>query len=334
MKVLVTGITGLLGGHVAQVLLDKGYAVRGLYRTLPAKASRLPWFAGVEWWPGDLSSEEALRKAADSCGAIIHVAARTDQYPSGLEHYLEANVRATQRLAAVARERGIRLVFVSTANAFAPGSLHQPGTEQNPFGWAGIGSGYSESKYMAQKEILDQAREGQDAVVVNPTFMIGGYDLKPSSGAMILHVLNRRVVVYPRSGGKNFIYVKDAAIGVVQALEKGVTGQAYLLAAHNRTYGDFMRQVARQAGLRRIFVPVPSRLLRWAGNLVSLLNRMVPLPIALNRANAILLTADNYYQANKAVEQLQLPQTPLDVAIGEAIAWFRGGQLVIERLRD
>lgn len=323
MKVVVTGITGLLGGHVAQVLIERGYQVRGLYRTMPRKAERLPWYRDVEWWPGDLSSEEALLQAADSCGAIVHAAARTDQHPSDLAHYLEPNVHASERLARVARERGIRLVLVSTANVFAPGSMHQPGTEQSPFGWAGIGSGYSESKHMAQNLILDATQKGLDAVVVNPTFMIGGYDLKPSSGAMILHVLNRRVVVYPQSGGKNFVYVKDAAVGVVNALERGQTGQAYLLAGHNRTYADFMQQVARQAGLRRTFVAMPAPLLRWAGRQVSRLDRYVPTSIALNRPSAILLTADNYYQAGKAIAQLQLPQTSLEVAIQEAIEWFR-----------
>lgn len=323
MKVLVTGITGLLGGHVAQVLLEKGYEVRGLYRTLPPHPQRLPWFDKVDWWKGNLLDFDGLQNAAAPCGAIIHAAARTDQAPAALEHYLVPNVTATETIARLARQRSIRLVYVSTANVFAPGSMHRPGTEQAPFCWGGIGAGYPESKHQAQQLILDHVRKGLDAVVVNPTFMIGGYDHKPSSGAMILHVLRNRMVFYPQTGGKNFIYVRDAAEGVVSALEKGQAGQAYLLAHQNLAYGDFMRQVARQAGVQRVFVPVPSALLRLAGRLVSGLQHILPGSITLTKGNALLLTADNYYEARKAIQQLQLPQTPLDVAIREAIGWFR-----------
>lgn len=318
MKVLVTGITGFLGGHVAQVLLQRGYVVRGLYRTLSAPMRQLPWYEQIEWIQGDLLHLPDLQHAAEGCQALIHVAARTDQYPSDLLSYSQPNILATVLIAEVAMRQNMRLVFVSTANVFGTGGQYALGTEQHPFQWADIGSGYATSKYLAQKQVLEYTSRGLDAVVVNPTFMIGGHDFKPSSGAMIQHVLRRRVVFYPKNSGKNFIYVKDAAVGVVNALERGEVGEAYLLAHQNLSYGDFMRKVAHIAHRRRFFVPIPAQVLRVVGLIVSWLR----LPYALNFANATLLTTYNYYTADKAIRCLRLPQTAIEIAIQEAVEWF------------
>lgn len=322
MKVLLTGATGFLGGHIADVLLKRGYSVRAIYRKFPKNYEKVPWFDKIEWYKGDITSLIDLTKAAQGCNAIIHAAARTDQTPSGLENYLKINVEVTKKLTEIAQNQQIRLVFVSTANVFAPSRAG--GTEQNPFCWGGIGSGYATSKYLAQKAVLEACQKGLDAVVVNPTFMIGGFDTKPSSGAIILHVLKEFVVFYPKSGGKNFIYVRDAAIGVINALELGHAGKAYLLANQNLDYRTFMTMVAQKANRRRFFIPIPKFLLIGVGRIVSFLDKFFKTNIELNYPNAILLTTDNYYSAQLAVDELKLPQTAIEIAVEEAIRWFEG----------
>lgn len=320
MKVLLTGATGFLGGHIADVLLKRGYSVRAIYRKFPKNYEKVPWFDKIEWYKGDISSLIDLTKAAQSCDAIIHAAARTDQTPSALENYLKINVEVTRKLIEITQNQQIRLVFVSTANVFAPS--RNGGTEQNPFCWHKIGSGYATSKYLAQKSVIEATQTGLDAVVVNPTFMIGGFDMKPSSGAIILHVLKEFIVFYPKSGGKNFIYVQDAAIGVVNALEIGKRGKAYLLANQNLDYPTFMKMVAKEANLKRVFIPIPKFLLVGVGRIVSFLDKFFKTNIELNYPNSILLTAENYYNAQLAVDELKLPQTPIEIAIKEAIGWF------------
>lgn len=320
MKILLTGATGFLGGHIANVLLKRGYSVRAIYRKFPKNYEKVPWFDKIEWYKGDITNLIDLTKAAQGCDAIIHAAARTDQTPSALKNYLKINVEVIKKLIEIAQNQEIRLVFVSTANVFAPN--REGGTEQNPFCWHKIGSGYAMSKYLAQKAVIEATQTGLDAVVVNPTFMIGGFDTKPSSGAIILHVLKEFVVFYPKSGGKNFIYVRDAAVGVVNALEIGKSGKAYLLANQNLDYSTFMRMVAKEANLKRVFVPIPKFLLIAVGRIVSFLDKFFETNIELNYPNSILLTTENFYNAQLAIDELKLPQTPIEIAVKEAINWF------------
>lgn len=322
MKILLTGATGFLGGHIADALLAEGYEVKAIYRNFPKNYEKTPWFSAIEWCKGELLDTHFLNKVVADCDAIIHAAARTDQYPSDLKSYYDINVTATEILIKMAQTRKLRLVFVSTANVFAP--TENGGTETNAFCWENINSGYVTSKYLAQKAVEKACNEGLDAVIVNPTFMIGGFDMKPSSGAIIQHVLKEFLVFYPKTGGKNFIYVKDAAMGVVKALQKGKSGRAYLLANQNLDYLSFMQTVAKLANYKRIFVPLPTFLLITTGRIVSLVERIFPTKIPLNYANAVLLTTHNFYDAKRAIQELSLPQTPIEKAIKEAIDWFEG----------
>lgn len=322
MKILLTGATGFLGGHIADALLAEGYEVKAIYRNFPKNYKKTPWFSAVEWCKGELLDTHFLNKVVADCDAIIHSAARTDQYPSDLKSYYEINVTVTEILIKIAQKRKIRLVFVSTANVFAPSE--SGGTEMNTFCWENINSGYVTSKYLAQKSVEKACNEGLNGVIVNPTFMIGGFDMKPSSGAIIQHVLKEFLVFYPKTGGKNFIYVKDAAMGVVKALQKGKSGRTYLLANQNLDYLSFMQTVAKLANYKRIFVPLPTSLLITIGRIVSLIERIFPTKIALNYANAVLLTTHNFYDAKRAIQELSLPQTPIEKAIKEAIDWFEG----------
>jgi dihydroflavonol-4-reductase len=212
---------------------------------------------------------------------------------------------------------------VSTANCFTNGSLEDPGNETRGFMPWLKASGYAYSKYLAQEEVMMNVKKHAfPAIIVNPTFMIGANDSKPSSGKLLLYGYNRRIVFYP-TGGKNFVNVQYAADAICQALTKGELGEAYLLAGKNMTYKDFFMQITKQTGKRKILIPIPALILSLMGRFSDLLEKLFSLSLPLNTVNAKLLNLNNYYTNKKAVLGLDMKNTEIELAVSNAIDWFK-----------
>lgn len=321
MKVLVTGANGLLGANVVRELESRGREVRVMVR--PQADLAVLKGTSAEIVNGDVLEPVTIHRALNCCDAVVHAAANTLQWPVNYQFYEPVNVTGTQNVLLSCRRNGIgRIVFVSTANAFGPGTREEPGTELSEFSGFRLGSGYVTSKFVAQQDALMEVEKHRTPVViVNPAFMIGPYDARPSSGRIILMGLNQRIQFYP-GGGKNFIHVRDAAVGVCNALDRGRIGECYLLANQNLPYNEFFGILNRVAGQRPVKVKLPSAAIHAAGLIGTLAEKFTGNPAPLDRVNARLLTMGNYYSGRKAVKELGLPQTPVETAIEDAIAWF------------
>jgi dihydroflavonol-4-reductase len=322
MKVLVTGANGLLGSHVVRELLNRNYKVRVLVRS--GSDFRALNNCDVEYCFGQIDSGKDLAKALVGCQFVIHAAARTAQAPSALQHYRKANVESTREIIKACKKYKVkRMVFVSTANCFGNGSKEKPGNELLPFiPWL-KNSGYAYSKLLAQEMVVNEAKnKGLDAIVLNPTFLIGEQDFKPSSGQIFAHALNKRLVFYP-PGGKNFVDVELAAQGVVNALTKGKSGECYLLAGENYSYRSFFALVKKLENKRAMFIPLPKFVLLFAGACGCALDKLFGLPVKLTYTNARMLCLGNYFLAQKASEQLDFKIAPIHKSAEKAILWFK-----------
>jgi dihydroflavonol-4-reductase len=322
MKVLVTGATGLLGANLVRELETRGMAVRVLVR----RNSDLRVLDGTlaERVVGDILDAASLHRAVDGCQAVIHSAACTTQWPTAFRYYEEINVTGTQRVMEACRKKEVsRIVYVSSANAFGPGSLEQPGTELSEFSLFRSGSGYIVSKYLAQQKVLwEVERTRLPAVVVNPTFMIGPYDSRPGCGQIVLMGARARRHWIP-PGGKNFVPVRDVAIGICQALEKGRIGECYLLAGENHTYEEFFQIIDHVLHRNPAKIRIPAAALTTAGLVGTIIERLTGTTPRLNYVNANLLSKGYYYSPRKAMTELQMPRTSLELAVREALEWFR-----------
>jgi dihydroflavonol-4-reductase len=321
MKVFVTGANGLLGCNIVRTLLAEGHEVRAIIR----KGANTKGLEGThpEVIQGDILDRALLLESTKGFEAIVHVAAKTDQWPTQLNHYEAINLGATKIIADIIRKNAIqRLVHVSTANCFGFGTKESPGTEESPYRFQELESGYISSKFLAQQFLLDEVkRSGLPAVIVNPTFMIGPYDAKPSSGSIIQMARDKKVQVFP-TGGKNFIHVKDAAAATCNALNLGTVGECYLLANDNLTYREFFDKVNRVTGKTPLQLELPRSVINATSEVAHLLGKVVRKQFPLNKVNAQLLIIGNYYSGKKAQEHLKMPQTPVEDAIREAINWW------------
>jgi len=310
MRALVTGGTGFVGSAVVRELLAAGAEVRVLVRPTSSLAN-LDGLA-VELVHGDPDDAEALRRAVHGCGAVYHVAALYSSRPEDAGRLYQVNVEGTDRLLEAAREAGVaRFVYTSTIGTIGRRSDGRPPDESCAFDAWETASHYARSKILAERKALAAAAEGFPVVVVNPCAPVGPRDRGPSStGARILAVLRGQLPSFVR-GGINFVAVRDVARGHLLAAERGRIGERYILghARGNLDLEGFVRLVARVAG-------VPTPRLGPRNPLARLRRVLAPREQGWQ---PLALTAD----PGKAIAELGLPQTPLEEAMAEAVAWFR-----------
>ena len=319
-KVLITGANGFLGANLARMLSAK-YEVKILVR----KNADLKALEGLqlETYYGDINHAEDVFKAVRGCSYVIHTAGITEQSGITLEQYEQINVTATKLVAQACVEyKIVKLIYVSTANTIGPGSRNDPGTELNGFYYFKANSGYINSKYLGQQYILEQVMKKElPAVVVNPTFMIGAYDSKPSSGRLILYGLRKKIILYP-PGGKNFVHIRDVCMGIASAIEIGKTGNCYLLAGENLTYRNFFKILNKVSGENPLLIRIPPLILTLAASFCALLKMLNHKPQKLTSAGAYMLCQKNYYSGNKSERELGLKYHSVAEAVSDAYHWF------------
>jgi len=320
MKVLVTGSTGLLGANVVRALLEMNYQITVIIR----KTSNLSVLDGLPLniIYGNINNEDDITNAVEGCNAIIHIAADTNQTYTKLSQYEEINVKPVKYIIAAARlHRVAKVIYVSSAAVCGYGTKDFPGTETEPMRPPFSKSFYIQSKAIGQRLIQDASQDTNcDFIVVNPSFMLGAYDSKPSSGKIILMSYKKRFIFVP-PGGKNFVHVKDVADGICNALQHGKNGECYLLTGKNLSYMEFFKIVEGISNQKSTYIIIPPLVLKITGWIFDVLSS-VGLRSSLSLINAKILCAGNYYSNQKSVKELNMQLTPISIAVKDATQWF------------
>lgn len=321
-RIFITGADGLLGSNTVRELLKRNYKLKALIQ----KGSKSRTLEGldIEFVEGDLLDRVGLIEHVKGCDAIIHIAALTNVWPIRHEIYYKVNVEGTQNMIEAALSNNIkRFIHVSSASAFGFGSKDKPGNETTVTMAKEFGLDYVDSKLDAQDVVLKAVKDRKlPAVIVNPTFMIGPYDSKPSSGAVILAVAKRELKLIT-SGGKNWVYVKDVAAGLCNALNMGRIGEMYILGNENLSYKEATGLIAEVAGVKPPSLKVPSLLVRFAGRMGSLMGHLTGKAPKVSYPVAKISLIDQYYDPSKARKELKLPETPIRTAVEDSMKWFK-----------
>jgi dihydroflavonol-4-reductase len=264
-----------------------------------------------------------VTSAIRECDVVIHAAASTSQSLRSFNDYYEVNVKATANLIdAIALSSCRRMIFVSTANTMGYGTINKPGNELTPPSPLLMKSGYAKSKSKAQELVMKAVKEGKlEAIIVNPTFMIGPMDFNPHSGRVFSMVLNKRVTFCP-PGGKNFVDVRHVANAIVNAIRHGKTGECYLIAGQNMTFSDFFKKVRLIANQKTRLFQIPGNLLKLFG-LFGNVCRRLGLSAELDHTNAKILCQNSFYSYHKAERELHLQNSEMDITIRDYLEWKR-----------
>lgn len=205
------------GTHTICRLIADGYIVCGLLRRYSSYSG--PGHRNLELVEGNFTDAGTLCGAMRSCDFVIHCAAMTGQSGS-YDSYRKINAEATEQLVDIAIECEIKLVInVASANIFAYGTKEHPGDESKDIIPHFTESGYARSKYEAVQR-LEKFRDKIEIITVCPTFMLGAWNSKPSSGRIILMGYRHRFMFCP-PGGKNFVATGDVAKGIASVTWQG-----------------------------------------------------------------------------------------------------------------
>jgi dihydroflavonol-4-reductase len=254
-------------------------------------------------------------------------------------------VEGTVNVLEAARKAGVsRVVYTSTVSTIglapaglAPAGLTKGGQaaggladETTPMTPQALHGHYKQSKYEAEQEALRMAQEGADVVVVNPTAPVGPWDVKPTpTGKIVLDFLKRRIPAYLATG-LNLVDVADVCAGHILALERGRTGERYILGNRNVTLKEMFRILSEQTGLPAPRLRLPYWLVVGAGYADQAVSAGLGLLNGPHRQPAIPLEGviaskkPAYVSCEMAVRELGLPQSPVENALRQAIDWFSG----------
>ncbi|HEY4239952.1 MAG TPA: NAD-dependent epimerase/dehydratase family protein [Kofleriaceae bacterium] len=321
MRVAITGASGLLGANLAELLAAAGHTVVATRRG-GTKVAHLADVA-IEWREADLSSAEALGAAFAGCDAVFHCAAAVGVTREVTPEMRATNVDGTAHvLTAIRAARVARLIHTSSVVAIGLSPDGKPLDETARWNYPEIGivDAYATTKH--ESEELVRAATDVDAVIVNPTYMFGPRDARPSSGKLIVDVVQRRVPGWT-PGYNNFADVRDVARGMIAAWQRGRRGERYILAGHDMTYRDVMREIADVAGVKPPRFGVPRPFARIAGAWGDFLERRGKEPLITSTTVAYAYSDRFRFASTKAARELGYTVSPLAPAIRDAIAWFR-----------
>ena len=321
MRVLLTGATGFVGANVVRHLLARGDDVACVVRKPNLCIEGLP----VSLVQVALDDEEGLARAMEGCDGILHVAGTFDPGPGGIALMRSLHVDATRTLLRARARAGVsRFVLCSSSITVGFGGLAAPGDEDTLldadaiYGRTGPLRAYHDTKLQSEQDVA-----AAGGVIVNPDFVLGAWDVKPTSGQLLLSIGKGWVPVHPR-GGKCFVDADDCAAGHLAALDRGEPGRRYLLGNHNESYAAFMDRCARVVGRRGPVAAVPDLALRAAGAIGGLLQRVDAHRFAgLDPYLLLAMQQERYRSGRRAQEALGVPVTPLDVTVEKAWRWFR-----------
>ena len=323
MKAFVTGATGFLGSHVARVLAEQGADLRLLVRS----SSNLKNLEGLnaETATGDLRDPRSLDKAISGCDTAFHVAADYRLWVRDPNEMYRSNVGGTRSLLETARRNGVqRVVYTSSVATIGFRTDGQPADEDSPVALADMIGHYKRSKFMAEQLAMEAGRSGMRVVTVNPTTPIGEQDIKPTpTGRIVVDFLKRKFPAYVETG-LNLVDVRECAKGHVSALERGKSGERYILGGEDLTLKQILDKLGQITGLPSPRIKLPY-LFAFAAGVVDeavtgLLFRREP------RATVDTVRMGKkkmFASSAKAERELGWTTVAVDGALRRAVEWFR-----------
>ncbi len=323
MLAFVTGATGFLGSHVARVLADNGADMRLLVRS----SSNLRNIEGLraDRALGDLRDPVSLEKAMAGCDVVFHVAADYRLWVRDPNEMYRSNVEGTRAILEAARKNGVRrLVYTSSVATIGFTRNSYPANEDSPVSLADMIGHYKRSKFMAEQLALEAGRSGLEVVVVNPTTPVGDQDVKPTpTGRIVVDFLKRKFPAYVETG-LNLVDVRECARGHVTALEKGKSGERYILGGENLTLKQILDKLAKITGLPSPILKLPYIFAYAAGIADEIVTGRLRGREPRATIDTVRMGAKKMFaSSDKAERDLGWKIVPVESALRRAAEWFR-----------
>ena len=323
MLAFVTGATGFVGSHVARALAAQGADLRLLVRS--GSDLRNIQELQAERVMGDLRDAVSLKKAVAGCDVVFHVAADYRLWVRDPDEMYRSNVEGTKAILEAARESKVRrMVYTSSVATMGFQSNGHLANEESPVSLANMIGPYKRSKYMAEELAIEAGKSGMDVVVVNPTTPVGERDIKPTpTGRIVVDFLKKKFPAYVDTG-LNLVDVAECAQGHIAALEKGRSGERYILGGENLTLKQILDRLADITGLPSPKIKVPYVVALATGVVDQVVTGYIRNREPRATIDAVRMGRKKMFvSSGKAEHDLGWKTVPVNAALRRAVEWFQ-----------
>jgi dihydroflavonol-4-reductase len=329
MTTLVTGASGFLGSHVARQLVARGDDVRVLLR--PSSTNRAISDLSLEYVTGDLRDPASLERACKGVKRVFHVAADYRLWARRSKDIYESNVGGTKNLLAAAENAGVeQFVYTSTVATIAV-DRPQPPNEFTDSRLDEMIGHYKRSKWLAEQEVRNAAKNGAPIIIVMPTTPVGPWDWKPTpTGKIIVDFLNGKMPGYVDTG-LNFVGVEECAAGHLLVADKGKSGERYLLGAENLTLKQVLDTLAKITGLRAPTMKIPHGVALAVAYGNTVFSRLTFREPQIPVEGVKIAQHKMFVDCTRAQRELGFRPGPVSAALERAVRWYEANGYVSPR---
>ena len=325
MTVVVTGAAGHVGANLVRSLIAKGRPTRSLVHVNHQAIEGLD----TEVTQGDIRDQESLCRAFSGAEVVYHLAANISLLMDDWSLLESVNVIGTRNVVEACLRAGVRrLVHFSSIHALVQEPLSIPVDESRPLVESRQCPPYDRSKAAAEKEVQHGIERGLDAVIINPTAIIGPHDYQLSYFGEALLALARGKLPGLVTGGFDWVDVRDVVEGAMRAEEQAPTGARYLLSGHWVSMCDIAAMVAEITGASAPSFVCPLWLARLGAPVVAAfngLNKKWPLYTSVSMR---ALKSNRNISHERATRELGYQPRPFRETLIDTLRWFEeNGQL-------
>lgn len=319
IKVAVTGASGHVGTNLCRMLTDRGYSVRVLIHKHTLGLENL----NIDFVRGDVTSTDDLRRLCEGCAVVFHLAAcisirKRDQ------RCIAVNAGSCGSLLSAARSEGVRrIIHFSSIHAFSPEPSDEVLDETRRLELDSRVS-YNRSKAMGQQIMTEGSSEGPEVVVLNPTAILGPYDFQPSllGNAVIRFYKGQNPSLIP--GGYDWVDVRDVCLAAINAIDKGVPGESYLLAGSWKSLSEMAHTIEKLGGHKAPRLTLPWWLAQVGAvflNMHATITGGIPLYTSMSLDT--LKESHRNISSAKAARDLGYSSRPFEETMADTVQWFR-----------
>jgi dihydroflavonol-4-reductase len=325
-NVLVTGGTGFIGSNLAIGLVREGCNVRILRRQ--QSDIRAIGNAEVEHVFGDVRDFDSLKRAMTGCDSVFHTAAVVSYWRKERKKMYDVNIGGTRNVVQACLESGIeKLVHTSSVAAIGFPEQGMWADEANTFNWEPYDVGYRISKHRAELEVLLGIKNGLQAVMVNPSIVMGPRDIHFNGGQIVRDIYKKRLFFYI-DGGMNVVHVGDVVRGHIAAGHQGRIGERYILCGENLALREVFKTTAEVVGGIVPRVKLSKGVVRAVAGVAETVGNITNKKPWLTRELVARAGTRYYFSSAKAQRELGYAITPFRDAVAQAFDWYRTNGLL------
>ncbi|MCH2044026.1 MAG: NAD-dependent epimerase/dehydratase family protein [Saprospiraceae bacterium] len=320
-KVFITGGTGFVGAYLIAYLLEKGYQVRALKRKTSPMGLVERFGEQVEWVEGSLLDSSFLEKILVDIDHVYHAAAMISFAPDSLDQMLKVNTEGTANIVNAALYVGIeKFLQVSSIAALGHKENRIHMTEKSEWENSKYNTGYAISKFKAECEVWRGIEEGLNAVIINPSMIMGAGYWGVGTNNLLSQIEKERGY-YPE-GKTGFVDVRDVAKIAIALMESDISAERFLISAENWTYKDLFDLVSELLGRKTATKALPN----WLGSFLSVLDwmraKLTGKPRALTKEIFRGMQAQRNYSNDKIKDALEVDFIPIEQTLRETVPLY------------